>query len=167
MVTQFDEAELCGRESPPILATLNVPRPAARVLARNLRRSISSPSRRLRIGQLGFAQIIVLLRVHILNQIIQVIGAYRLFKGRHDAPTVQDYVPQLIVRSGRTARKGLLAEQTVQAGRIFDQMQVRGIVTRRAELLIHMLAVETSLVGLDGLAARPAPRASDQADKGG
>ena len=54
--------------------------------------------------------------------------------------------------AGAPLGKGLLSEQAVQAGRIFDQMEVRCVMTCRAELLIHLLASEAGLVGLDGLA---------------
>jgi hypothetical protein len=45
--------------------------------------------------------------VHILNQRIHLIVAHSAFKGRHDAATVQDDVPQLIICGRRAAWESL------------------------------------------------------------
>jgi hypothetical protein len=111
--------------------------------------------------------------VHILDKSIHIVDGQRPFEGRHRAPAIKDYVPQLFICSRRTARKSLFSKQTipfskqtVQRRRLFQQVQIRCVVTWGAELLIHVRGSETRLVSLDSIviATRAARRAGDEAD---
>lgn len=100
--------------------------------------------------------------MHILNQRTHIIVVQSSFEGRHDAATVQDYVPQLTVRCRRAAGEGLFSKQPVQPRRIFNQVEVRRVMASCTNGLVNLTASKDCLVSLHAL-ARTARGTTDEA----